>query len=137
MGRNKPMKASDVFRETNYFFGRKAKFDEVFPQIEDVEVTVQESGYGIIGDGVQIHKKNHFGEFIDCSNPCCYNGGFSIGSIIRDMVKNKKVELSTFLKCKGYKGSPKGRKRYGDCVNTFTISVKIKYKENLSDNKTP
>jgi len=136
MFRNKPMKASDVFRETNHFFGRKAEFNEVFPEIEDVEVTVQETGYGVIDDGVQVHKKNQFGEHINCSNPRCYNGGFQIGSILRDMVKDKKVEFNLSLDCKGYKGSPKGRIRYGRCFNTFTIQVKIKYKENLGKNKT-
>jgi hypothetical protein len=137
MGRNEPMKASDVFRKTNHVFVGKARFDKVFPQIEDIKVTVQELGKGVIGDGVLVYKKNQFGEYIDCSNPRCYNGGFSIGSIVREMVKDKKVEFNTSRNCKSYEGSPKGRKRYGPCDNTFTINVKIKYKENLSDNTTP
>ena len=137
MFRNKPMKASDVFRGTTPFFGAKAGFDEVFPEIEEIEITVQETGYGVIGDGIQVYRKNQFGEYIDCSHRRCYNGGFQIGSILRDMVKDKKVKLNVSLDCKGYKGSPKGRIRYGRCFNTFTIQVKIKYKENLGKNKTP
>ena len=137
MSKNERMKASDVFRGTTPFFGTKAGFDEVFPEIEEIEITVQETGYGVIGDGIQVYRKNQFGEYIDCSHRRCYNGGFRIGSIIRDMVRDKAIEFNTSLDCKGYEGSPKGRKKYGNCHNTFTIKVKIKYKESLGENKTP
>ena len=133
MAKDKHMKASDVFKKANYLFGGKAKFNEVFPSIDEIKVTVQELGYGVLGDGVRVLTKNDFGEYIDCSNPRCYKGGFSIGSIIRGMVIEKKTELKTECECQGYEGSPKGRKRYDDCDNFFSIHVEIKYKHNLKE----
>ena len=129
--RDDRLKASDVFRETNYIFAKKVSFDEAFPEIEDLTVEVEEFGHGISGWGQKfIYRKQNFpGECINCSNPLCYNGGFSIGSILREMARNKQTELETEKMCQGYEGSPKGRKRYRDCSNSFKIKISIKYKE--------
>ncbi len=37
-------KASDVFREREYLFGRKVGFEEAFPQLEHVEIEGEELG---------------------------------------------------------------------------------------------
>jgi hypothetical protein len=127
-------KASDVFNETNYVFGKKVRFGEAFPEIEDLRVEVTEEGRDIIGSsGKSIYTKEYFpGEFINCSNSSCYNGGFSIGSILREMEKNKQTEFETRKGCQGNEGSPKGKRIYRKCLNSFQIKVSIKYREDQS-----
>jgi len=130
--RSRRQKASDVFGESEFVFVSKTdSFDKAFPEIEDVKVEVTESGEGITQlNRERIYGKQTFpGEYINCPNPMCYNGGFSIGEIIRDMIRNKQAELVTYKMCQGYEGSPKGRRRYRSCVNSFDIKVTIKYKE--------
>ena len=130
--RSRRQKASDVFRESEFVFVSKTdSFDKAFPEIEDVKVEVTESGEGTTQlNRERIYRKQTFpGEYINCHNPMCYNGGFSIGEIIRDMIKNKQAELATYKMCQGYEGSPKGRRRYRSCVNSFDTKVTIKYKE--------
>ena len=123
-------KASDIFHETPLFFAKKGSFAEAFPQIEDFRIEIKESGSGVEGQyRVQTFTAaNPPGEFTDCSNPVCYNGGFRIGSIIRDMVSKGETEHETRGRCQGYEGSAKGKKRYRDCVNFFRIKVSLKYK---------
>jgi len=131
--RGRRQKASDVFRESEFVFVSKTdSFDKAFPEIEDVKVEVTESGEGLTQfNRERIYSKRTLrGEYIDCHNPMCYNGGFDIGEIIRDMIRNKQAELVTYKTCQGYEGSPKGRRRYRSCVNSFNIKVTIKYKEN-------
>jgi len=123
------MKASDVFQKTEYVFSQKASFEEAFPEIEDVSVEVEESGQGVHkGFNKLTYKKKYIGEYINCSNPLCYNGGFSIGGILREMIRNNKVDLETTESCQGYEGSPKGRRRYKPCWNFFKVKVHIKYR---------
>jgi len=122
-------KASDVFRETNYVFSKKAPFEEVFPQIDEISVIVEER----VGSADRNSRKRHYNkknisEYVDCSNPLCYNGGVSIGSIIRSMVIEKQTHNKTTKLCQGYEGSPKGRKKYRDCLHMFDVEVDIKYK---------
>jgi len=105
--RSRRQKASDVFGESEFVFVSKTdSFDKAFPEIEDVKVEVTESGEGITQlNRERIYGKQTFpGEYINCHNPMCYNGGFSIGEIIRDMIRNKQAELVTYKMCQGYEG---------------------------------
>jgi hypothetical protein len=126
-------KASDLHWEREYALGEKVTFEKAFPTIEDVQVQVEEEGY-LYGfrQGKSTPKRYsppNMGEYIDCSNPLCYKGGFSIGSILREMAKEKKTDLETSRTCQGYEGSPKGRRKYRECINHFDIKVHIKYKK--------
>ena len=106
---DKRQKASDVFRETNFFLAKKSRF-QAFPQIATLSGTVEEDGDGVSERfGVRSLGKDT-GEYFDCSNPLCYN------------------KEDTRL-CEGYEGSPKGRRRYQDCMNSFRIKVDIKYRD--------
>ena len=129
--RDRRQKASDVFRESEFVFAQKVSFEEAFPEIEDLTVEVEESGHGVSEwNRKRTYRKQNFpGEYIDCSNPLCYNGGFSIGSILREMVRNRQTELETSKLCQGNEGSPKGRRIYRKCMNFFKIKVSIKYRE--------
>ncbi len=136
MSREDRMKASDVFRETEYVFSKKKSFEKAFPEIKDVVVEVEESGDGI-RSGFNTHRytKNSIEEYINCSNSLCYNGGFSIGSILREMIRSKKINLETTRGCQGYEGSPKGRRHYRYCINSFKIKVHVEYKNSDSNTK--
>jgi len=127
----RPKKASDIFREIEYRFAKKPLFEELFPQIEDLRVEVTESDDTLRGGGcVRAYTiKDPPGEYIDCSNPLCYNGGFSIGSILRDMVRKGQTEHETTERCQGYEGSPKGRRKHKDCWICFKIKVFVIYRD--------
>jgi hypothetical protein len=130
MPANKRDKASDVFNSTDYAFCSKVSFSEAFPQIKNIRVEVEEDGEGVYElSKKQVYSKENMGEFINCSNSRCYNGGFNISSIIRNMVESKRTEFETDRRCQGYEGSPKGKKRYGPCFNSFHIKVQITYNE--------
>jgi hypothetical protein len=132
MSREDRKKASDVFHDSEFVFSRKIPFNEAFPQIKSAKVRVEESGYSPSGmyfdaPNIRIYDEKTLGEYINCSNRHCYNGGFSIGQILREMVQQKKSHDETTRICQGYEGSPKGKKRYRSCVNYFKISVDIEY----------
>ncbi len=122
-------KASEIFRDANPVFGKKVSFVEAFPNVEDITIEVREEGHGVgFRFGPIVYRKGSFSEFIDCSNPFCYRGGFSMGSILREMVDGNKTTFTTGKSCQGYEGSPKGARRYRSCMNWFDVKVEIKYK---------
>lgn len=123
-------KAQDVFNDTNFIFTQKTTFEKAFPEIENISVTVNETGEGPYrGSGTSQYGKTSIGEFINCKNTKCYNGGFNIGDVIRELVFKKETESEGTAFCQGYEGSPKGRKKYEDCENYFTYKVKIEYRK--------
>lgn len=121
-------KAQDVFEKTDFVFGKKASFDEVFPTVADVRVVVREKGAGVWGLEGEVRHFGKTGEFINCSNPSCYNGGFSIGQVLRDMVRAGETVREDSAVCQGHEGSPKGRRIVRRCVNFFKYSVEVTYK---------
>jgi hypothetical protein len=129
--RDRRYKASDVFRESQFLFGDKVRFEEAYPEIEDVTIEVERSGEGVneLNRNARYTKQTLPGQYIDCTNPLCYNGGFSIGSVLRQMVMEKKTQSETTSRCQGYEGSPKGRRRYRDCTNFFSVRVHLSYKD--------
>jgi hypothetical protein len=128
--REKRQKAQDVFNETDFLLSSKGTFDDGFPTIDTIRVQVEEIGHGVDAEyNKRTYTKAHFpGEYVNCSNSLCYNGGFSLGEILRDMVSRLQMEKSAFKTCQGYKGSPKGRRNYGPCGNYFKVQVRLTYK---------
>ena len=126
----KRMKAQDVFKEGNYLFGPKVGFREAFPEIATLRVEVTEEGHGVSSyGGPAIYNESSVGEFINCSNPLCYNGGIRIGFKLGEMVRKRETEGQFSSNCRGYEGSPKGRNKYRDCDNYFKVKILIKYKK--------
>jgi len=130
MARDTRQKASDVFRETNFFLGEKVAFAKAFPSIETLRVEVEEDGDGVRYEWgrVSVYTQERSGEYINCSNLLCYNGGFRLGDILRHIVENKLTHHEAFEVCQGYEGSPKGRRKYRSCCNSFKVKVTITYK---------
>lgn len=141
-GRNK---ASKLSRKTNYLFSNKVSFTEAFPEIENIFIEVKEfessmrkpekddeweRAMGSYSSYPRVHRysKNHFpGEIINCSNALCFKGGFSIGSIVRNMISKKDAFKDGKEHCQGYEGSPKGKRKYRNCSHQFEYKVTIKY----------
>ena len=128
MSSSRRQKASDVFQETNLLFAKKSGFDQAFPQIASLSGTVEEDGDGVSEWRRIRHLSKDTGEYFDCSNPLCYNGGFSVGSILRGMVASGTTHKEDNLFCQGYEGSPRGRRRDRDCMNSFRVTVDIEYR---------
>ncbi len=130
--RDERQKASDVFREATFVFAEKASFDEAFPQIADIRIEV-EIGHAPSGNRKRVYTRPHVpGEYIDCDNSLCYNGGFSIGEVLRDMVGKGETGRSGSAICRGYEGSPKGRRKYRDCLNYFRYKVQLTYRSDAA-----
>lgn len=121
-------KASEVFAKANLVFGTKVGFAEAFPEIKALKVTVMETGHvGYGGKRTHSYTEVSVGEYIDCSNPLCYNGGTSLGSHLREMVHERKEEGEFTDICRGNEASAKGRRVYRKCVNLFRSTISIEY----------
>ena len=127
MSKREVLKAQDVFESQVPVFGGKCSFAEAFPEIERIEVKVIEIGTrrAHMLPGQRTYDHTSLGEFINCTCPQCYNGGFAVGALIRDMVANGQTEREDFAFCRAYKGSQKGQRSYGPCRNEFRYKISI------------
>jgi hypothetical protein len=123
-------KASQVFREEKHTspFSRVSSFEDAFPTIATVKVVVNETNLTPTLDdefttGTTVYDNTHISEYHDCHCPECYNGGVSIGDLLRRMVSSNETESRVKAPCQG-----RGKKSYGSCTHTFDMSAKIAYK---------
>ena len=148
MGRKSKEKASATSRETNDLFSNKVSFNEAISETEDIFIEVKEfesslrksendieweKAMGSYSSYPRVHRysKNHLpGENINCSNALCFNGGFSIASIVKTMISKKEKFKEGKEHCRGYEGSPKGKHKYRDCSHQFEYKITIKYLSN-------
>ena len=72
--------------------------------------------------------ESDLGEYIDCTNPLCYNGGFGIGPVVREMVGGRETCREGAAICQGNEGSPKGWRIYRKCINHFRYTVELTYR---------
>ena len=139
MSRDRP-KAQDIFEKSTFVFATKVKeFEQAFPDIQEVraEVIVKSRGSQFTNSkGGMIYTKENFpGEYINCGNPVCYGGGFSLGGILREMIHKEQTHYEGGQICKGYEGSPGGRRRYRSCMSYWEVKVDVVYKPEAQPGK--
>ncbi|MBB5143926.1 hypothetical protein [Desulfovibrio intestinalis] len=110
-----------------------------FPQIKSICFKYREYGdlpqycYNRQGDcdrnGYEdiIDNKYLIGEYLDCKNERCNNGGYRIRFIIREMVRRKIEHQDGTIYCIGNEGSPGGRIKGHICSNYINYKIDISY----------
>ena len=78
------------------------------------------------GRRAYLTETDYYDDF-DCSSPMCYGGGIDLGIIVRSMSRIGETDRTTVQKCRGYEGSPKGRRRKGICARSFSVEIHIVY----------
>lgn len=127
------MKASDVYAKSNNPFVPKTNFEGAFPAVHDVIVTVTE--YDEYNQSSRRkYDKNNLGQFINCSNRQCFNGGFAIGDALFRLSFRKETYGEGEATCQGHDGNSKRRGDSCDHRFTYTISIVYKAEEKQKDN---
>lgn len=130
------MKLSDVEANRNYFIPRTAStFEKAYPTVKSIRVEVRPVGdgfepFGNMTERLEIYNESNIPAILDCRNPRCFGGGLNLDYLIRwAVVEAKQTGYETTSRCKGYEGSPKGRRNDGPCDTYFKVKVSVVYKD--------
>ena len=135
---DKNMKLSDVEAQKPKPFGQPGTFAQAFPTVQSVRIELRPNGEGFEPfmaeqERVDVYTETTFPRIIDCRNPRCYGGGLDLGYLLRwTVVEAKRTEYEATIRCKGYEGSPKGRKNDGPCDTYFKVKITVTYKPDAS-----
>lgn len=134
MTQSRHMKLSDLESQTNYLLPKTSKFDDAYPTIEKLRVEVRAHGEGFQrftdrGEWLDVYDLKSMVAILDCRNPRCYRGGLNLDHLLRwEIVERGLTEYETTVGCRGYEGSPKGRKNDGPCDTYFEVMINVTYK---------
>src|SRR2546427_104840 len=110
-----------------WYAGNPTSFEEAYPTISDVKVEVgYEYIYGY--QGKRLFTKNDLTEAMFCLNSKCRNGGLPLDEILHRMVFQSQSDCEEKIHCKGFEGTPKGRRIYTCCTYSFNVKIHIDYK---------
>jgi len=122
-------KAQDIVNQSNFVFGEKVTFAEAFPELDDWKIEVEETDTGVnVRSKKTYEKPDAPGEFVNCTQDLCVNGGVRVGFTLHEMIRKRETEKEFSEICQGYWGSPKGRKKYRPCPSLFRVKIWLKYK---------
>lgn len=103
------------------FLGTTTNVDEAFPGITEIDLTVVQDPFSVYGAPI-VHRysKQTLPRFERCVNSRCQQGGI-------DLQKHVLFwgEAPADFRCDGHEGSPQGRRKGHDCMNTYQISAII------------
>jgi hypothetical protein len=114
---------------------RQDEFDEMFPQIDTIQVEYAQcpDSRGQYDDHIKYQatlkdKSTIFGR-ISCTNLSCNNGGYSFLDKISEVVKNQEKTAKTEIVCCGIVKPPSGRQKLPKhCGNYMKCRISITYK---------
>ena len=126
-------KLPDVEAKINYFIPRvPTTFENAFPEIAAMRLEVERGeAFNRFGHPMVYTEKSPPERVLRCDNPLCYGGGCDVQGFLSRVVAARETEAEKTLSCKGYEGSPKGRRIYGPCDTYYKVRVTVTYKPEM------
>jgi len=102
--------------------------DGTLDALERIHVSVLEKGKDANPFELKILHKDAVREHVDCGNPDCYNGGISLGDLLRDMVSGRRDEFIGTSFCTGQEGDPDEPGPHPSCGTRFEVHATLRFR---------
>ena len=101
--------------------------DGTLDVVERLRISVQEKGRNAEPFELRIIHKDAIREHVPCHNPLCFDGGFSLGDLLREMVRSRQEELIGTSFCTGREGDPDEAGPHPSCSTRFEVEATLLY----------
>jgi hypothetical protein len=98
--------------------------DGTLDRFERFHIVVKEIGKNAEPFELRIHHREAVREYVVCNNPDCYNGGFSLGNVLRDMLAGRQEEFIGTNFCTGQEGDPELEGPHPSCATRYDVQIK-------------
>jgi len=102
--------------------------DGTLDTLAKVRISVLEKGVNAEPFEIRIIHKEAMREHIDCNNPNCFNGGVSLGNVLREMVAGRQEDFIGTSFCTGQEGNPEEPGPHPSCATRFEIEAAIRFR---------
>ncbi len=102
--------------------------DGTLDKLERVHISVKEVGRNAEPFELRVVHKDAVREFVECNNPDCFNGGFSLGNVLREMVLGRQEEFIGTNFCTGQEGDPEEMRPHPSCHTRFEVQATIRFR---------
>ena|SRR5579871_4555 len=102
--------------------------DGTLDKLDRIRISVKEVGKNAEPFELHILHKDAMREHVDCNNPACYNGGFSLGEVLREMVRGRQEEFIGTNFCIGQEGDPEELGPHPSCSTRFEVEASLRFR---------
>jgi hypothetical protein len=102
--------------------------DGTMDKVDRIRVVVHEKGKNASPYELRIVHRDAVREHVDCNNPVCFNGGISLGDLLREMVHGRQEEFIGTSFCTGQEGDPELSGPHPSCATRFEIEAILRYR---------
>jgi hypothetical protein len=102
--------------------------DGTLDGVARLQISVQEKGTDASPFELRILHRDAVREHVDCGNPTCYNGGISLGDLLREMVRNRQENFIGTSFCTGQEGDPEESGPHPSCPTRFEIEATLRFR---------
>jgi hypothetical protein len=102
--------------------------DGTLDGVKRIYVSILEKGKDASPFELRIVHRDAVREHVDCNNPACYNGGISLGDLLREMVRGQQEEFIGASFCTGQEGDPEEPGPHPSCATRFEIEATLRFR---------
>ena len=102
--------------------------DGTLERLTRIHIAVNEKGKDASPFELRILHKDAVREHVDCSSAACCNGGFSLGELIREMVRGRQEEFIGTSFCTGQEGDPEEPGPHPSCPTRFEVEATLRFR---------
>lgn len=103
--------------------------DGTLDPVDLLHISVWEKGRSASPFELRIQHRDAVREYVDCNNPLCKGGGFSLGNVLRDLVNGRQTEFIGTSFCTGQETPhPEVPEPVRSCRNRFEIQARLQFR---------
>jgi hypothetical protein len=102
--------------------------DGTLDKLDRIQIAVKEVGKNAEPFELRIIHKDAIREHVDCNNPACFNGGFSLGDVLRDMVRGRQEDFIGTNFCTGQEGDPEEEGPHPSCGTRYEVQAVLRFR---------
>jgi len=102
--------------------------DGTLDGVDRFRIAVRERGKDANPYELRIIHRDAIREHVDCSSRACFNGGMSLGDLLREMVKSRQEEFIGASFCTGQEGDPEEPGPHPSCATRFEIEAALRFR---------
>jgi hypothetical protein len=106
----------------------RVAIDGTLDGLEKIRIYVREKGANAEPFELRIIHKDAVREYVDCNNPHCFNGGFSLGDVLREIVTGRQEDFIGTSFCTGQVGDPEEPGPHLSCDTRFEVEASIRFR---------
>ena len=102
--------------------------DGTLDRLISISVVVEEKGRNASPYVLRWNYRDGLREHIACANPDCFDGGFSLGDLLRELVRNHQEDFIGTNFCTGRIGDPELAAERPSCDTRYDVTISLRYR---------